>query len=166
MKTLLAVAFLLTGLIATPAGTNSNSRLLRPLALAEALDLALQQNGAIRKSQAGLEATYGVVVQTRAVALPKVGVNSSYSANEDSSTDQFRGSSATTTPGGGTVGVDFSKAIEFANQRWSADIRVTQSIYEGGRINSALRTAITGMQSERAGWRGSTTSRCPTRDDD
>ena len=119
----------------TNAPTNSESRLLRPLALAEALDLALQQNGAIRKSRAGLEATYGVIVQTRAIALPKVGVNSSYSANDDGSTDRFKAK-------GGNVTNNFiANAFEFANQRWSADIRVTQSIYEGGRINSALRTA-------------------------
>src|ERR1043166_3678211 len=71
------------------AQTNTSSRLLRPLSLAEALDLALQQNSAIRKSRADLEATYGVIVQTRAIAWPKVGVSSSYSANEDSSTDKF-----------------------------------------------------------------------------
>ena len=35
--------------------TNINSRLLRPLSLAEALDIALQQNSAIRKSAAALQ---------------------------------------------------------------------------------------------------------------
>src|ERR1043166_9386369 len=115
--------------------TNTSSRLLRPLSLAEALDPALQQNSAIRKSRADLEATYGVIVQTRAIAWPKVGVSSSYSANEDSSTDKFMAK------GGGSTNSFIANAFEFANQRWSADIRVTQSIYEGGKINSALRTA-------------------------
>ncbi len=120
------------------SNTNRNlnsSRLLQPLSLADALDVALQQNSTIRKSSASLEATYGIVVQTRAVALPKVGVSTSYSANDESSTDQFRpkDNNATNT--------FIANAFEFANQRWSADVRVTQSIYEGGRINSALRTA-------------------------
>ncbi len=116
-------------------GRVSPTRLQQPLSLADALDLALQQNSSVRKSSASLEATYGIVVQTRAIALPKVGVSSSYSANDESSTDQFRpkDNNATNTL--------IANAFEFANQRWSADIRVTQSIYEGGRIHSALRTA-------------------------
>lgn len=120
----------------TPAlmATNNMSRLLRPLPLADAIDIALQQNSAIRKSQADLETIYGIVVQTRAIALPKVGVTSSFSANDDSATDRFRGS-------GQTSDVVIAKAFVFADQRWSADIRVSQSIYEGGRINSALRSA-------------------------
>ena len=114
---------------------NSKSRLLQPLSLADALDLALQQNSSVRKSSASLEAIYGIVVQTRAIALPKVGVSSSYTANDESSTDQFRPKDNNAT------NMFIANAFEFANQRWSADIRVTQSIYEGGRINSALRTA-------------------------
>jgi outer membrane protein len=117
-----------------------SSRLLRPLSIAEALDIALQQNSSIRKSAADLEATHGVVIQTRAIALPKVGVSSSYTAIEDSSIDRFQGNVRVPTPAGVT-NFNFGDAFEFANQRWSADIRVTQSIYEGGRINSALRSA-------------------------
>lgn len=113
----------------------SAARLLRPLSLADALDMALQQNSSVRKSGASLEATYGIVVQTRAIALPRLGVSSSYSANEESSTDTFRPKS------GNPTNTFIANAFEFANQRWSADIRVTQSIYEGGRISSALRTA-------------------------
>jgi outer membrane protein TolC len=145
MRTFFAVGFALALLTiitrsasnASLSETNGNSpsRLLRPLSLADALNLALQQNSAVRKSSASLEATYGIVVQTRAIALPKLGVSSSYSANEESSTDRFR-------PKGGNATNSFiANAFEFANQRWSADVRVTQSIYEGGRINSALRAA-------------------------
>src|SRR5215211_6763608 len=71
-------------------GRMSGARLLRPLSLADALDIALQQNSSVRKSSASLEATYGIVVQTRAIALPRLGVSSSYSANEESATDRFR----------------------------------------------------------------------------
>jgi outer membrane protein TolC len=121
--------------------TNAQSRLLRPLALAEALDIALQQNSAIRKSAADLEATYGLAVQTRAIALPRLGVNSSYSANEDSATDRFPTTVPISTPGGGTANFNLGNVVDFADQRWAADIRVVQSIYEGGKINAALRTA-------------------------
>ncbi len=108
---------------------------MRPLSMADALDGALQQNSTIRKSSANLEAVYGIVVQTRAIALPRLAVNSSYSANDESSTDQFR------PKGNNPTNAFIANAFEVANQRWSADVRVTQSIYEGGRINSALRTA-------------------------
>jgi outer membrane protein len=116
-------------------GKMPGARLLQPLSLADALDLALQQNSSVRKSSASLEATYGIVVQTRAIALPKLGVSSSYSANEESSTDRFRPRT------GNSTNSFIANAFEFANQRWSADVRITQSIYEGGRINAALRTA-------------------------
>jgi outer membrane protein TolC len=147
MKRILAATLFALALIepnAWAAGTNTPpvtdgtnqafSRLLRPLSLADALDVALQQNGAVRKSQADLEAMHGVVVQTRAIALPKVGISSSYSANEESAADRFR-------PRTNNPAFNFDRLFDFADQRWSADIRVTQSIYEGGRINSALRTA-------------------------
>ena len=123
--------------------TNGASRLLRPLSVADALDLALQQNGAVRKSAAQLEATHGVIVQTRAIAWPRLAISGNYTANEDSSTDRLRVKSYTpvVTPGGGSNVVKSDDSLEYANQRWSADIRLTQSIYEGGRITSALRTA-------------------------
>jgi outer membrane protein len=146
MKTFFSVSALALALAGTAPGgdvtnapstsefTNAPLRLLRPLSLAAALDIALQQNSIIRKSQADLEATHGVVVQTRAIALPKVGITSSYSANEESAIDRFR-------PKTNNPAFDFDRLFDFADQRWSADIRVTQSIYEGGRINAALRTA-------------------------
>jgi outer membrane protein len=125
---------------AAPAvGTNAGSRLLRPLSLAEALDIALQQNSAIRKSVADLKAAHGLIVQTRAIAWPKLGISGNYTANEESSSDTIRAPAQLPTPGGGSATSDFE--IEIANQRWSADVRVTQSVYEGGRMTSAFRTA-------------------------
>ncbi|HEY0551592.1 MAG TPA: TolC family protein, partial [Verrucomicrobiae bacterium] len=146
MRTFFAASFALVLLVANgqPAATdaslletngNVGSRLLRPLSLADVLDMALQQNSSVRKSSASLEATYGIVVQTRAIALPRLGVTSSYSANDENSTDQFKPKDSNAT------NAFIANAFEFANEHWSADIRVSQSIYEGGRINSALRTA-------------------------
>jgi outer membrane protein TolC len=141
MKKLLAglCAFAWCNAIGVAADTNiasSASRLLRPLSLAEALDVALQQNSAIRKSAANLEATHGVVAQTRAIALPKARINGGYTAVEESSIDRFDAPVSV-----GTSNLNLGDAFEFADQRWSVDVRVTQSIYEGGRINSALRSA-------------------------
>src|SRR3954462_722103 len=77
-------------LMAVSSGGAEDSRLLRPLSITEALDIALQQNSAIQKSQADLKATHGIVLQARAIALPKVNVSSQYGANESSSIDRFR----------------------------------------------------------------------------
>jgi outer membrane protein TolC len=145
MRTLLGTILVLSALVVrgavaptnpAPAGaTGGVSRLLLPLSLAEALDVALQQNSAIRKSAANLEATYGVIVQTRAIALPRVTIGSAYSANAEGATDELK---AEGVPGDDPL---LTRAFVYANQRWSSDIRVTQSIYEGGRINSSLRSA-------------------------
>ncbi|HMJ90262.1 MAG TPA: TolC family protein, partial [Candidatus Acidoferrum sp.] len=118
------------------AATNSSeSRLSRPLSIAESLDIAVQQNSAILKSKADIKASHGIEVQTRAIALPRVNISSQYAANEESRSDKFEPRIAGGT--GGATAFD----LEFADQHWSADVRIIQSLYEGGRINAALRTA-------------------------
>jgi outer membrane protein TolC len=128
-------ALLVLPLLAADPTNAPSARLLRPLALTEAVDIALQQNSAILKGKADLEAAHGVVVQTRAIALPRVNISSQYGANEDSTIDRFQ------TKGGGGSNSFFSKAFDYADQRWSAGIRISQSIFEGGRIESARRSA-------------------------
>ena len=44
----------------------------RPLSLTDCLNIALSQNATILKAGNDLEASQGVVVQTRAVALPQI----------------------------------------------------------------------------------------------
>src|SRR4051812_29116499 len=92
-----------------PAATNtSDSRLLRPLSLAEALDIALQQNSSILKSKADLKASHGIEVQTRAIVLPRVNIGSQYTANERSATDRFRPSTT-----GSASNAILTRAFEF-----------------------------------------------------
>ena len=52
--------------------TNSAAWLTRPLSLADALNTALVQNATILEAKNDLEASHGLVVQTRAVALPQL----------------------------------------------------------------------------------------------
>ena len=52
--------------VAQGADTNSAAWLTQPLSLLQALNIALQQNATILKANNDLEASYGVVVQTRA----------------------------------------------------------------------------------------------------
>jgi outer membrane protein TolC len=113
-----------------PAVTN---RLDQPLSLADALNLALTQNPNILRAKKDLEATQGVIIQTKAITVPKVRVTGGYSAVEQSDVD----SPPATLPF--TFGTD---------QSWTAQIRLVQSLYEGGRMASALRSArLLGEQS-------------------
>jgi outer membrane protein TolC len=109
-----------------PATTNSF--LMRPLSLADAVDLALRQNPAILRAQKDLEATEGVTIQTRAIAVPKLNVAGSYNAVQRADVDII------SIPGMG--------GFSFGNdQNWESQVRVMQSLYEGGRIVSSFRVA-------------------------
>src|SRR5229473_470240 len=107
--------------------------LTRPLSVLEAVDVALRQNSSILRGKADLEAAYGVVVQTRAIVLPKLRATSGYTFDE--AIEKLSFSSPTNIPGFTGAGISPSE------NKWAANISVVQSIYQGGRINSALRTA-------------------------
>jgi outer membrane protein TolC len=109
------------------AAESTNALPSQPISLAEALDLAIQCNPAIQKARKDLEATEGVVLQTRAIAWPKVQVTGNYAATEPSGVDK----PPLTIPGF-TFGTD---------QSWHSQVRLVQSIYEGGRVVSGLRAA-------------------------
>jgi outer membrane protein len=109
--------------------TNAPAWLAKPLSIEECLNLALTQNSAILKSQKDLEAAYGIVVQTRAIAIPKVRAQSQYKIIDQDSIDKF--------PFSGIPGLN----IDYPDQSWNANVTLSQSIYEGGRVNSALRAA-------------------------
>jgi outer membrane protein len=97
----------------------------RPLPLAECVDIAMQHNASVLKSQCDLEAAYGVVVQTRAIAFPKFQATGQYAYN-----DQLE---SLTVEGGA---ISFQK-----DQSWNTGLQLVQSIYEGGRIKAALKSA-------------------------
>lgn len=111
--------------VAANTSTNCPAWPSRPLSLGDALNIALQQNAAVLKAQRDLEASAGVVVQTRAVAWPKAQIVGQYHVIDENSID---------TPSGFPI-------VFGTDQAWGAEIRVVQSIYAGGRINSALRSA-------------------------
>jgi outer membrane protein TolC len=94
------------------------------LSLGEALNIASAQNATIRAARSDVEARYGIAIQVRAIVLPKALSEVGYQASQDSliETNEF----STTGP-------------LINNQAWSADVRIVQSIYEGGRMLSALR---------------------------
>ena len=110
---------------AVPSSSATNAFIPQPLSLADAVNLALRQNPNILRAQKDLEVAQGVVIQTRAIAIPKLGAAGNYSAAQPNDVDTF------TTPG-----------ITFGNdQNWASQVKLVQSLYEGGRIVSALRVA-------------------------
>jgi outer membrane protein TolC len=102
--------------------------LMRPLSLTDCLNIALQQNGTILKAKNDLDAQYGLVVQTRAVALPQMQATGQYKDTDPSAVESF--------PGGGTNGTSAQP-----NQNWNAGVQIVQSIYEGGRLVAAIQAA-------------------------
>jgi len=110
---------------ASGATVATNDFIPQPLSLADAVNLALQRNPDILRAQKDLEVARGVVIQTRAIAIPKVNSTGNFNAAQSSDVD-------TITAPGITFGTD---------QNWAAQLKLVQSLYEGGRILSALRVA-------------------------
>ena len=101
----------------------STNDLMRPLSLADCLNIALQQNATILKARNDLDAQYGVVVQTRAVVLPQLQATGQYKDTDRSAMENFPG--APSTP----------------DQNWNAGLQIVQSIYQGGKLTAAVRAA-------------------------
>ncbi len=111
---------------APPAkATNAVSWPTAPLSLRDAVEVALRQNSAVLKSQSDLAATYGVIVQTRAIQLPRVTGTLNHTLTDQGAIEQ----------------APFAAGIRTPDQAWNVRVQITQSIYEGGRIESAKRTA-------------------------
>jgi outer membrane protein len=110
------------------ADTNSPAWISQPLSLTDSLNRALQQNATILKAKNDLEASYGVVVQTRAVALPQLVASSQYKYTDPNAIENFPS---------GTNGAGFQQP----NQNWDAGVQLVQSIYEGGKMVAAFRAA-------------------------
>ena len=118
-------------LAAQVAGTNAPSAaslpswLTRPLSLADAMNTALSQNATILKAKNDLEASHGVVVQTRAVAMPQLVANGQYKRTDRSAIEGYPVAGFPLLP----------------DQNWNAGIQIVQAIYEGGRLRAALQAA-------------------------
>jgi TolC family type I secretion outer membrane protein len=127
--------FLTAGMLAAApvfAQTNSSSVIstnvpgwiTQPLSMVDALNLTLKQNSTLKKARADLEASRGLVIQTRAVALPTVTAAGKYTREEQSLIQTIPGVPST-----------------FPNESWGTSIQIVQNIYQGGRTLSAFRAA-------------------------
>jgi len=104
------------------------SWLTLPLSLADALNLAEAQNAAILKAKKDLEAQYGVAVQTRAIVLPKLEMAGNYRRIEEGRIE---------TPNLTNAQDVFPKKPD----SWNIGLQLVQSIYDGGRMRSSVRSA-------------------------
>lgn len=136
---LLMISVVVRTLVFASAAGSSSSAAVRPpwldraLSLADCLNLALSNNGDVVKSRKDLEAAHGLSVQTRAVAIPKLELNAEYGIVGRSAVDQLEFPALPTLPDG--------LLIDPGDQRWSVGVRLVQTISEGGRLRSALRTS-------------------------
>src|SRR5262245_32394733 len=114
---------------APPVTNGLPAWLTRPLSLADALSIAESHNAALQKARKDLEITHAVAVQTRAVALPRLAATGQYRAIDDSFLDVPTAS--------GPLKVEF----EENDQLWNVGLEVAQTVYDGGRLQSSLRTS-------------------------
>lgn len=119
-----APVFAQTNSAATPS-TNAPGWVTQPLSLVDALNLTIKQNSTIQKAQADLESQRGLVIQTRAIALPTVAATGNATRNDQSLIQSFGTGSGFGVP----------------RDTWAGEIKVTQTIYQGGRTLSAFRAA-------------------------
>jgi outer membrane protein TolC len=118
---------------AQPAGTSPPSAidelLNKPLRLADVLNLAENFNANVLKAKKDLEAQHGIAIQTRAIVLPRLQSSGQFRAIESGRVQSFQSFGSNT--------------FRFAPQdeSWDVGVQLVQSIYEGGRIQSSLRTA-------------------------
>jgi TolC family type I secretion outer membrane protein len=104
------------------SGTNNTAWLSQPLSLVGAMNIALQQNAAILEAKSDLESSYGLVVVTRAVALPQLTATGQYKDTDPNSIEGFG---------------PYSQP----NQNWNAGLKLEQVIYQGGKTIAAFQAA-------------------------
>jgi outer membrane protein len=145
----LVPAVLLVALLPVRAGSDSDSGfavLSRPLSKVDALNLAVAHNGTILQAQKDVEAAAGVAIQIRAILYPHVTHDAGYSVREDSLIEanqdrQIAGGTINLPSNLGSVQFGPITLPKVNNQEWDADIQIVQSIYEGGRMLSAIRSS-------------------------
>lgn len=116
--------------------TNVPGWITQPLSMVDALNLTLKQNSTLIKARADLESSRGLVIQTRAVALPNVTANGRFTDTAPSAIQQFPFNNNS-----GTNSTPTTNSFEVPHYSWNAGIQVVQNIYTGGRLMSAIRAA-------------------------
>ncbi len=114
---------------AQTTSTNLPDWMTRPLSLLDALNVALQQNATILKAKNDLSASYGLVVQTRAIALPQLTASGQYKYTQPSAIESI------------PIELPPPETFSQANQNWNAGFQLVQTIYSGGKLMAAIKAA-------------------------
>ena len=93
------------------------------LDLKSAIGFALENNFAIRQARERIKQQEGVVVEISARGIPNAAIGSGYSRSD-------RG-----------LIQSFSPAVPVNTQSWQIGLTVTQSVFAGGGVNSAIRSS-------------------------
>jgi outer membrane protein TolC len=127
MKELNLILMAAAGLacLSVNAQTATNAWVSEPLSLVDSLNLAARQNATVLKAKNDLEAQYGLVVQTRAVALPQLTASGKYTYSDPDAIETFPIQNYPASP----------------NQNWNSGVQIVQAIYEGGKMVAAVRAA-------------------------
>ena len=136
-----------------------------PLSKVAAFNLAIAHNGFILQARQDVEASIGMAIQTKAIIFPTVSGTGNYRYRSDSLIEQNQNreiaTQTATIPGfqapvlNPTTNREIGRVVipdrevtfggglnpKVNNQDWDAQIRVVQSIYEGGRLLSAVRSS-------------------------
>jgi outer membrane protein TolC len=117
--------FALAAILAAPLAAETPPPASLPLEidLPTALRFALDHNFSILQARERIKQQEGVLVQTRAAALPNVALNSQYQQTDKKLQESFG-------PG----------APSPNNQSWSITLEATQALFAGGKFTSAIRS--------------------------
>lgn len=111
------------GASATDSPTAASTQ---PLDLAACIEMALQRNPAVLTAREELRRTRGIVVETRAQAIPQITAQGEYRKVDEDFVDSFPG-----TPG----------AFDNQTEPWRATVELSQLVWSGGRVQAAIRAA-------------------------
>lgn len=121
MGRLLALSFAGGSLLASAQVPAAPERPVPTYSIAEAINLALEQNPDVLAARQELDAAAGSAMQSRSAVRPKVRAQSSYGIQDRDLIETF------------------TDTVQ--DQNWGASLRAVQSVYEGGRLRSSLATA-------------------------
>jgi len=119
--------------------TNVPGWVTQPLSIVDALNFTLKQNSTLQKARADLESSRGLVIETRAVALPTLSASGKYTYTEPQGIQPFP--FGTNSVGTNGLPTKSTNTFQVANQSWNAGVQIVQNIYTGGRLMSAIRAA-------------------------
>lgn len=136
--TLLSTAFIAGRLLGQeaipPAGAHTPAWPDQPLSVADCLNVAFMQNPRVLASNKDIEAVYGISIQTKAVIVPKIQASGDFGVVSEGAVDRLEIEPAPGLPTGFSV-------INPGTERWSAGVRLVQSVFEGGRLLSSVRAS-------------------------